>query len=285
LTKCLRDSGKKKKNHRTFFDWLGKQLGFYSFEDWYSITTADIYNHGGKSGLSLDCYNYSIVSALVSIYPEYHWLPWKFSKTPKGIWKNNKYIEGFLNDISKLLNISKLDDWYRVSQEDLLKYRGAVTFVRQRGGLMNILSEAYPNHQWDPERFQQRSRKSSQWQMYKIIKELLPSNIEVFEEFICTDLAGDSGLGIITLDVYIPALKLAFEYQGHQHYHDHSLYGPFMVVQQRDDSKRGACKSLGITIIEVPYWWQRDKETIIAELRKHRPDIVDGGSLLDLDGT
>jgi len=36
---------KEKRNHRKFFDWVGKQLGFKSFEDWYNITHEDINKH------------------------------------------------------------------------------------------------------------------------------------------------------------------------------------------------------------------------------------------------
>jgi hypothetical protein len=37
----------------------------------------------------------------------------------------------------------------------------------------------------------------------------------------------------MTLDVYIPELKLAFEYQGGQHYDFHHMYGSPLEQQQR----------------------------------------------------
>jgi len=60
-------------------------------------------------------------------------------------------------------------------------------------------------------------------------------------------------------DIYIPTLAVALEYQGLQHYQGHYIYGDTKYYNERDDEKRKACKSMGISLIEVPYWWQHDK--------------------------
>jgi hypothetical protein len=59
------------------------------------------------------------------------------------------------------------------------------------------------------------------------------------------------------LDVYIPQLKLGFEYQGEQHYSYHFLYGDPQLQQRRDAEKKAKCVEVGITLIEIPYWWDR----------------------------
>jgi hypothetical protein len=59
------------------------------------------------------------------------------------------------------------------------------------------------------------------------------------------------------IDILIPQLNLAFEYHGEQHHLFHFLQGHPEEQQRRDAEKRIKCDEVGITLIEVPYWWDR----------------------------
>lgn len=64
-------------------------------------------------------------------------------------------------------------------------------------------------------------------------------------------------LGRLELDGYDSELKLAFEYQGKQHFdhvpHFHRGDGQFESQQLRDTRKRELCKQNGVILLEVPY--------------------------------
>lgn len=58
------------------------------------------------------------------------------------------------------------------------------------------------------------------------------------------------------LDIYLPSLKLAFEYQEKHHYtSSDSAYKPLAELKDRDRKKKAAALAKGITLIIVPCWW------------------------------
>lgn len=61
----------------------------------------------------------------------------------------------------------------------------------------------------------------------------------------------------LELDMYNPELKLAFEYQGPQHFgfcpYFHKTEGDYHSQLTRDSFKRKRCAELGITLIEIPH--------------------------------
>ena len=60
----------------------------------------------------------------------------------------------------------------------------------------------------------------------------------------------------LELDIYIPDLKTAFEYQGIQHYRPITGWGgqkAFEELKSRDAQKASMCKQLGIHLIKVDY--------------------------------
>lgn len=78
----------------------------------------------------------------------------------------------------------------------------------------------------------------------------------------------------IELDVYFPSLHLAFEYQGKQHYKNIYSLGDQKMISERDVEKKKLCANEGISLIDVPYWWDGNIDTLAASIHKYRPDLI-----------
>ena len=105
------------------------------------------------------------------------------------------------------------------------------------------------------------------------------------EDFGCDVLQFTSGKNV-QLDLFVAEKRLAFEYQGEQHYRDVFAFGPQWLFQARDMEKRKICEENGITLIEIPYWWDREKSSLIATIHRVRPDLLpnagDGNPIPDV---
>ena len=91
---------------------------------------------------------------------------------------------------------------------------------------------------------------------------------EALAEYHVQQYARPSWLGRQHLDIYIPDLSIAVEFQGEQHDRLIEFFGgqeAFEQNQKRDKKKRNACKKNGVTLIEVRKGY--DIEALINEIR------------------
>jgi len=75
----------------------------------------------------------------------------------------------------------------------------------------------------------------------------------------------------LELDIYIPELKLAFEYNGIQHYKYNSFFHhtkkEFEEQQYRDRIKKKLCKQKGITLIKIKYTEKLSEQLVLSKLK------------------
>src|SRR5690349_19459903 len=113
--------------HRHFFEKLGVRLGYKSMDDWYDLTTEEVINYGGESMLK-NHYGTSIYRALRFVYPSHYWMPYKFKKAPSGAIQSalfdTEHRKILFDWLGEQLNVNCLDDWYRVSMEQVSKILG-----------------------------------------------------------------------------------------------------------------------------------------------------------------
>jgi len=201
------------------------------------------------------------------------WHPWKFLRS-KNLFFNNEYtLEAFVKSIEEELNIKSLKEWYKVSNETLAKLVGPTPITRCNG-LQSMLTKVYPRHEWDVLKFEIKQKKSFQKYLNSLISKLLP-NEELIEDYVHPSFLHEEFENAVS-DIYLPSLKLAFEYQGQQHYEENiTVFNIKESVNrvQKEKLKQRICQQLGITVVEVPYWWNKRKEYIATEIARVRPDI------------
>lgn len=97
-------------------------------------------------------------------------------------------------------------------------------------------------------------------EMHDIVKKLFPDHVVIRE-------ASPPWLGRQRLDVFIPALNLAMEHQGEQHYRPVSAFGGEEALKratERDVNKRRLCQENGVHLVEIRF----DEPLTMAVLRR-----------------
>lgn len=215
-----KDFAHKRENQRKFFDFLMKELQLSSLDDLYEVTFKEIERLGGSSILAL--YNDSPMKAITTIYPEHNWQFWKFSRVGKGTWNDSNNVKQFLEWAAKELRLSSLEDWYNVTQTQLqeLSFGG---ILRQYGTLGDVLKKAYPDYHWDflkfrEKRGQQMLTGKTHSHLFKVMQHLIPNAQDIYTNYPHPDLIYSGSKKYVELDVFVPSLNLAIEYNGLQHY-------------------------------------------------------------------
>jgi hypothetical protein len=250
-------------NQRKYFDWLEDELGIEKKEDWYKINRKEVQRRGGSWVLK-KYYGDSLVRALLTVYPDHNWLLWMFQRIPNGSMTSTQLDHSF-SWFSKQLGIKTMDDWKYISVRDFYNLKGGRSILYYSGGLYNLLNRFYPTLQFNP-----NIPKSEMALQHKIRK------LFVGEPVLCSykhpEMRYSASHELMELDIYIPTLSLAFEYQGKQHYSQHYLVGAPSNQISRDREKRQASQRMGITLIDVPHW-NLTLTSIVASITKKRADL------------
>ncbi len=132
-----------KENQIQFLENLSVKLGYKDtdFSKWYSVTFDKICENGG-SGL-LNKYGGSPFLMFSKNYPNYDWLPWRFSRTSKSVYKDLNNIKKAINFVENKLGIKERSDWRRVSIDQLRELEVAKLFI-YHGGISKTLKLVYP---------------------------------------------------------------------------------------------------------------------------------------------
>lgn len=113
--------------------------------------------------------------------------------------------------------------------------------------------------------------------LFKVLDEVLPGQYYIRNGYY-SFLMSPKGRPM-QYDIYYPDLKLAFEYQGKQHYRYSSYFfkdkKQFKYLQKCDQLKKKLSKELGITLIVIDYKKKITPEYIIKRIKlAKRHDVL-----------
>lgn len=100
-------------------------------------------------------YNDSPALLLSTVYPEYDWLPWRFSHSPRSIWKSTTNLRKFFDWAGNQLGIKEAKDWNKVATnvkkicKNVIKIKDIIRLGGKdilQSSLSAALSNAYPEH-------------------------------------------------------------------------------------------------------------------------------------------
>ena len=228
-------------NQQKFMDKLFKKFNLNSFDDWKNISREKIKKNGGES-LVTTHYKDNFHLLISTIYPNF---PWYSQEKINSLFLYDKvkfYIEKY--------SITQKKDWFRLPS----------SIDGSNFDLYQMLLFIYPSEKWKKSNFSFRTKKTTQRLLFSFSQKIYPSLL-IFENYFHPK-------GYFELDIFIPALQLALEYQGEQHYDDMpAAFSGFELLQKRDEEKEKLAKDHSIKIIYIPYWWDQSLSTLQSSLQ------------------
>tara|TARA_B100001996_G_scaffold27295_1_gene20949 strand:+ start:141 stop:2144 length:2004 start_codon:yes stop_codon:yes gene_type:complete len=138
------------KNRKKYVKWLGKKLGYTTLEDWYQVGALDIENNKG-GGLLNHYYNSSRLVLLKEIFPDYEWLPWKFTRTIQYFWDDKDNQKTYMKWVGELLGCTTMEDWYKIQGKDFTdNYGVTLLYNYYNGSPIQLLESIFPDYKWLP---------------------------------------------------------------------------------------------------------------------------------------
>jgi len=193
-----------------------------------------------------------------------------FGRVMYGYWKASGSIERYLQWLAAYLSLGTLSEWLeRVPTRLLHSTLGGSRALALVGGIRNLFHYPLENH-LSIGHSGSAVRSKYQLHVYHCVQLLLGEALLCYKHpqmrFPRTGIP-------MELDVFVPSLSLALEYQGNAHYQWHFTFGSPTRHQVRDEEKRQECSKLGLTLVEIPYWWSGNRDILVSCLLAHRPDL------------
>ena len=233
-------------NQREFMDNLFIKLNFNSLDNFINLKQNIIFNNGGKRLIENYQLNYQLI--LTTIYPNF---PWIFSTN-----KSREFLYPKIKEWIIKYNILEKKDWYRLRVDYGTNFE-----------VFSTVQYFFPSEKWKKSNFAIRNKKTTQRVLFSFTQMIFPT-VLIIENYYHPKLFNHANF---ELDLFIPSLHLALEYQGQHHYDD--IPGGFAGIElfrSRDEVKEKLALSLNIRIIYIPYWWDKSFSSLYSSINSNQ---------------
>jgi hypothetical protein len=134
-------------NVKEMFEQISTLMGLNSLDDWYTVNGCDLLEHIGNL---LHHFDGSLRMAISYAY-DLHWNPWIFDEADEFYWNCGQRF--FMDWLAESMDINTLEDWYSISEEELIKRRG-MPLMDRYGSIYRALRAIYPETSWNCWRFE-----------------------------------------------------------------------------------------------------------------------------------
>jgi hypothetical protein len=155
-------------NRRRFFlHFVSQELHLdpRDTNNWYQIENDDVVRAGG-SGLIQAYHSHSASQAIMDLFPEHKWQPWKFNRCPSVFWdsQNNQrrfLLEWALPRISPIVSADqsassagdRLELFYSIPNKLMIDEGGSALLKRYDYSIPKMCRALFPDHVWDSSKF------------------------------------------------------------------------------------------------------------------------------------
>ena len=260
-----------KKNVIKFLQEIQVKLNLINQDDWNNLSKRKLCSLGG----SQLCKIYSMFEIKSIGCPEiaensnYSKLGRNNKKIP-GYWNNLNNVKLFLEELGNKYNLRSIDDWKRISYDQIHSLGGS--YLLSKYTLKQLIYIANPDLFKEFDTFSSKLKKTSQRWLFLQIQKLFP-NEEIVEDYFHEEITRNSGYSI-QFDIFMINKKIAFEYHGKQHFEDIPSFGPLELYELRDKEKGALCNKFGVYLVIVPYWWNKNLDSLWDIVQKTLPPTI-----------
>lgn len=254
---------------------VGESLGIKDgdYEAWYSVPYGTLAEFYGMERYLRNFEN-SRFGLFSAAFPEHKWHPWLFKNFVKlndidGS-MNKKDFAGYLEE---KLGIKTPSDWNSVTRLDLVRV-GLPPLVKNQSELLQFLRAVYPDVQYDPGNMRWSSLGFSH--LYACLTQFFPNGVSYSKDYF-PEGAGET-ISLFDRILVIPKSKLIIEYQGPIVYAKQLLQSEETLVKFDSSTLLSLAKKTGFTPVSIPFWWNRQRSSLLAELHGIRPDLFEATS-------